>query len=192
MEDSKGKRDALAMAVAVRRHNMKKKMAAGGMVPDEDMGENMDPIAKGMSSENEDLNPMNEPEHGAEDKMLRTQKLGRMAQEHEVIDEPAEPKRSLMAPKMMAHGGMMHPSGIAQGVMKKRMAAGGMVDHELSIDENDDDPRDTFLTADMPDYETGSDHTAMEDDEMEEAPEMRRKKMLSGIMSGLAMRHMGK
>jgi hypothetical protein len=62
-------KDSIAIAYAAKRMAQKKKMAKGGMV-------------------NEDLAPMHEPEHGAEDLVLKEEKLSPFAQEHEDIDEP--------------------------------------------------------------------------------------------------------
>ena len=174
----KPQKQALAIAYAVRRKAMKQKMAAGGMVPDEDMGENMDPIVEQDSQDNEMLDPMREPEHGAARMMKRTEVLRGKAMNHEDMPEPAEPKRHIMPSE---------PKSMAAAIMGRRMAKGGMVD-ELSIDENDHDPRDEFLTADMPADETGSEHPVPDDED----PRERRRSMLSGIMSGLSRRHMGK
>jgi hypothetical protein len=54
--------------------------------------------------------------------------------------------------------------------------------HELSIDENDDTDREVFLTADMPQEDTGS----VDDVEMDEDPATRRRDMLRGVMSRIS------
>jgi hypothetical protein len=78
-------------------------------------------------------------------------------------------------------------SDIVKAVLKKRMAMGGMVE-----DESDGDD---FLTAEMPPVDMGDETYPDPDDtehEIDEDPAMKKKKMISSIMQGLHMKHMGK
>lgn len=148
MEDSKGKRQAMAMAVAIRKHAMKKKMAQGGMV------------------ENEKLHPEVEAPKTAERMVMRSEK----PQSSGMMSDPKSMAASILSRKMSKGGGLSVEEG-----------------RDLSIDENDDDPRDVFLTADMPAVETGSEHAAdLDEEEMD--PVARRRSMLSGIMGRLSGR----
>lgn len=88
MKAGKPQKQALAIAYSMKRRNAKK-MAKGGMVRDEeDMGRNHDPIrGEQMVQDNEALNPMNEPEHGAEDAVMKQMNFSKKAQEHEDLEE---------------------------------------------------------------------------------------------------------
>lgn len=119
------KMNNLPIAYAIRKRNMQKK-AKGGMI------------------ENEDQHPHNEPEHGAENKVLAQMDFSKKAQEHEDLEESkmdpgsmnahhaktmalrAEPK---MAEANLSPGeqeSFFSKGGIAKAIMRKKMARGGM------------------------------------------------------------------
>lgn len=110
----------LAIAYAMKRRNAMKK-AKGGMI------------------ENEEMYPMNEPEHGAKDAVLKELDL---SHEDENADftgaEPTEPEEHVYAadedkPEFMAKGGMIHKI-----MMKRKMAAGGEVDSDQAMPDSSD------------------------------------------------------
>lgn len=166
-----------------------KRMAAGGMV------------------ENEDLDPMNEPEHGAENEMYKEHRFGKMAQEHEEIDEPREPIQHYMASEEDMPHGML--GNIAQSIMKKRMmAAGGMVEYpgkdevtgqsHMGMSDraihNPGTDNMTYINS-HPDDDFLSDEEQTPffhfNDRDEFEPSEKRKRMLGDIMRGLHRSHMG-
>lgn len=163
----------LALAYNLARHN-KKKMAKGGMV------------------ENEDLNPMHEPGHEVEDKVMSQVGQSHMKEDYKKetihpaeMKEHVEPKEENL-PDHMFYG----PKNIVQKIMQKRMMAKGGMCYAQGGVVNDDRTMDEM---DEPDYgnNTYPDPDNMEHTEgMEEAP--KRKMILSNIMRGIRSRHMGK
>lgn len=169
-----------------------RKMAGGGMV------------------ENEDLNPMYEPEHGAEMMMKKEYHFKPLAQNHEDLDKPSEsikhyePSEENLPAHMLSHGG------IIKGIMKRRMMAqGGMVDQYPGKDEVTGQPHmgDTdreihnLGTENMTYIDKHPDDDFLSDEEQtpffhfnerdEFEPSEKRKRMLSDIMRGLHRIHMG-
>lgn len=185
MHAGKPKDQSLAIAYAVKRKNAKK-MAMGGVV------------------ENEKLHPENEPEHGAMDAVMAQMKLKPLAQNHEDLAEPEEPMEHVEPAEEDLPMHMMAKGGIVAGIMRKRMAAGGYpvptdmnyaeggpVD-EMGLQDQEYDP-DRFLAHNMP--AMGYDHeTVVEEGDpgLEEDPKLKRRGMISSIMSGLHAKHYGK
>lgn len=177
----------LAIAYAI-----KKRMSRGGMVPKEDMAREHDPLPSpyGSSASSEMMHPNREPSGLKKTKDFPQERLGRMAQEHEEIAEPAQPKRHVMPakenlPQNMAHGGMAKDPNVIVMNIRKKMAHGGMA----SADDDD------FLTAEMgPEEMESIEHEIMPDDQeaMEDEPHVTHKKRLEAIMKGLHHKHYGK
>lgn len=144
----------------------------------------------------EDLSPASEPEHSAENAVMKQMDFDKKAQEHEDLAEPAEPSRHVL-PHMARGGIVKSPSMVAQNIMKMRkMAKGGMV-------ESDDRPEgdesiDNFGYEDHPDNDFLADEEQTpyfnpnQADLREPDAKERRKSMISNIMRGLHAKHLGK
>lgn len=181
----------LALAYNIMKKNRVKKlekMADGGMVSDENMArKNFDYAMDAEGKEhNEDLDPMDEPEQGAESLTMRVSR--------------------------MAKGGMARsPSGIAQAVKMRRMSKGGMTDCYADGGEVDDDvdtmpdysmgdddftaegPEDEIPNMTYPDPDGKEDTEGQGDRAMEgDDSKMKRRGMLKGIMRELSAAHYGK
>lgn len=190
----------LAIAYAVKRRNAKK-MASGGMVPEEDMGRNHDEIVSQHSVDNEDLDPTYEPEHSAKNAVLKEMDFSKKAQEHEDLAHPVEPMESASPAEDDLPHGMLSQGSIAKRIMQKRLALarggdgierhyaeGGVVD-EMGLQDQEVDP-DMFLTHNM--EEIPMEHKTHLDDLDMESKSERRKRMVSGLMDKIRARHMGK
>lgn len=191
MDAGKPQKQALAIAYAVRKKAMKQKKAMGGMI---EAPKTMIPGAEMESEEEkkrkeEELQPAQPQQaHGSKMSgamMAMGKAMGGMADGGMVEDE--EPTR---VSRIMKGGLFGTPGDIASSIRKKRMG-----DDELSIDENDHDERDIFLTADMPEQDTGSEHgfasldeDAMVDEEMAEDKLKKKARSLGQLMDGLYRR----
>lgn len=159
---------SLAAAYSAKRM-AKKKMAKGGMV------------------ENEMLHPEHEP-MGPAESVLETQRLGYKAQNHEEIDEPIEPDsgKHYVASKENLPAQMLAKGGMVNKIMMKRknMAQGGQVPSKLDyLDEDQSYPDPDLYEFDsldphQPDY-------MAEGGMVEEDPKMKRKKMMHNIFSSM-------
>lgn len=102
-------------------------------------GGTMRRYAEGGIVENEDLDPRYEPEHDAEDSMMKEHRFSKFAEEHDEIDEPRESRGHYSEASEDTPHGML--GDIAGSIMKKRMMAeGGTVsqnDDFLSDEEQD-------------------------------------------------------
>lgn len=195
---------ALAIAYEMRRRAMKKKMAEGGMVKNDQIAEpnkkNAEAMQKGatksgyqpdtwMANLKEGLHmdeggfvPSNSMEAYLEDeyKSMKDRVNKLPSRSH---DEEPDAKPSHVAAARYAKGGLV------DAIMKKRAGQ--------SIDENDHEDSDEFLTADMDSEEANEElehetYPDPDDTEHEIEPHEKRKRMLAGIMSELRSKHYGK
>lgn len=130
----------LAVAYAIKRRNQK--MAKGGEI-------------------NEELHPEHDNPKAIETDEIGPEHLDMLAQEHEDLDEPKEPKRHVMP-----------PVGLMKKMMMRRMASGGMVD---SLDNAGD--------MEHPDNDFLSDEE--QTPYSEDAPPKHRRGVIEGIIRSL-------
>lgn len=186
----------LAIAYAVKRRFAKKKMAMGGEV-------------------NEDLDPEHEPSGLTETQNVADEHLGRMAEEHEELMEPAEPTDAWLEPAAedrpakMAKGGMFDSMNVARdirskgmsmkgGVHAKRFAEGGMAEAESTDRPEDGESIDNFRSEMHPDNDflSGEEDSPYfnpnQADLREPDAKARRSMMMERVMRNLQKKHMGK
>lgn len=216
MEDMKNKQ-GLAIAYNVKRHAMRKKMAQGGpvqgtTVPDvtkinypkgaslahgghvhDDMcmSKGGACYAEGGMVENEMLDPMNEPEHGAERVMQKEHDFGFKGQNYEDLSHPEEPDLSVGVDEENTPHHMFAKGGIAKAIMMKHMksmpmmAKGGRIEEGESIDNQypDEHPDNDYLSdeEDTP-YFNYSDMDTFD-------PTEKRRAQIGKIMRGLHERN---
>jgi hypothetical protein len=156
-EISAGKplKQSLAIAYNTKKHMMKNKKSLGGLADDAspqfsrdtaedaDMdakadypeGSKLQNYAKGGEVENESLHPDNEPTDSLATSDIDHLRLGSMAQDHEDMPEPSEPKRHVDPAEvnMGRSAGLEFSDRIKRAV---RMAMGGSVDEQDGLQTN--------------------------------------------------------
>ena len=153
LSHEKGIHDPAALAASIGRKKYGEKkmnalahhkhMSEGGIVDADDQAREYDeePLMTFEEDHNEDLDPMDEPEHGAERMMSDQFDFDERDQSHETQAHPSEPKEHFepdeenlpnhmdvedVPSHMFSHGGIAH------AIMKKHkmmMAEGGMVEY---------------------------------------------------------------
>lgn len=191
MHAGKPQKQSLAIAYAVKRR-MGKKMAAGGMVPKEDLAKEHDPIMHNQAQGNEDLHPGLGLDK-AKNMLMAEQHLSHEKLSHGQLPHPAEPSEHITAhPNLDAEHFAM--GGIAERIMAKKKMAMGDVDHY-------DEGGIVEVPEHLQDQEVDDDHMVAEGmplmdysklPEEEENPLLKRKGMISKIMSELHSKHLGK
>lgn len=183
-------KNSLAIAYNLAKHN-KKKMAQGGMV------------------ENEEMHPMHEPEHEAEEKVKKQYGQSMQEQSYGKLPHPAEMKEHVEPKEENLPGHMFYgPKKIAGDIVNKRMMAkggmcyakGGEVDND-AMDEPGMGHRpdysidDDFLSAEMSSEVPKLGYPDPDDVEHTEGQGdrgIKRRQILGNIMRNIRASHMGK